>query len=227
MASLNKSPLGKATGALGDVAFRQRPGNNVIALRPAHYNMPMDTKSQSRRQRFAIAARFSNAVYSITSLQPFWKSETPPGITSVNLILQKNIRLFDGTELSKLNTLTPTLGFRVKVNTISVGSVSVDVALDALGTIPEIDTGRETQVQLASVLYLSHPAMTMLDQYDFLPIVSVPQQLSLSDPLSFSIVLSSQASEMVSNYQNKLAYFVLVTLDQDSVPVHYSSTFTQ
>lgn len=84
MAKLIKQVLGKVSGAVGDVLFRVRAGNNYVGTRPASYMPGTDAKSVARRQRFALANKFAKAVNIIPPLKSLWKQFKSP--TNDNLL---------------------------------------------------------------------------------------------------------------------------------------------
>ncbi|MBK7107142.1 MAG: hypothetical protein IPH62_17860 [Ignavibacteriae bacterium] len=54
MAELNKSVLGKVSGSIGELTFRQRNGKNVICMKPSSFTPGSDANSIARRDRFKL-----------------------------------------------------------------------------------------------------------------------------------------------------------------------------
>jgi hypothetical protein len=224
MAQLNKSVLGTVSGALGDIIFRQRNGKNIIVMRPSRYIPPSDQGSIDRRNRFALSAKLAQSIYSVPELALLWQPLTPPGMSTFNFIIQKNILLINPTSVSSLTTITPDSKFVVNCTSSSVTADTITVELAALGNATGIDASKERNAKLAYILCLANPTNTSLPSERFVAGTSVPKQLVLDTPLSFSIALTGQDAMSVENYGDKKLLFVLITLDSENAPVNHSGT---
>ena len=59
MAQVNKSVIGKLRGSVGDLAFRQRDGKEIVSVRPGTINAPDDDESVNRRLKFKFSAKLA------------------------------------------------------------------------------------------------------------------------------------------------------------------------
>ncbi|HUI31932.1 MAG TPA: hypothetical protein VLX91_17110 [Candidatus Acidoferrales bacterium] len=225
MAQLNKSPLGKVQGKLGDMAFRQRNGKNIIALRPKKpYTPAADQGSIDRRSRFAFSAKLAQSIYSVPELAALWLPVTPSGMSAYNYIIQKNITLVNPDAVTDLTAITPGLGFAANCTDAALSANAVSVALAALGRTTGIDISSEPNVKLAYVLSLVNPANKSLPDFWFVAGAAAAQPTVLDTPMTFSIPLFGQEAAGVGNYGDKRLLFALVTLDSANKPVKYSGT---
>lgn len=73
MATLSKQVLGRISGSVGDITFRQKNGTNFVSARPNSFALPTDEDSVKRREKFAFACKLSASIISIASLKAFWE----------------------------------------------------------------------------------------------------------------------------------------------------------
>jgi hypothetical protein len=233
MAELNKTVLGRVSGRLGDMTFRQRNGKNIIGMRPSHYPTPSDQASVDRRARFRFTAKLAQAIYSLLDLTAAWRPVTPSGMSTFNYILQSNISLVNPGSVSEMTMITPPtessngLGFMINCTTFSVTVNAIAVELAAVGTSQGIDVTKEPNAKLVFVLSLTNPVNDSLADYWFVVGASDPTPLVLANPLSFNIPLSGQDAASVASYGDKKLLLALLTLDADSAPVKHSETLVK
>lgn len=225
MAELNKSVLGKVSGTVGDITFRQRGGKNVIGLRPKSFMPGDDIPSVERRARFALSAKLAQAINSISPLRTLWAGETPPDISPYNYMIGVNFILVGPDSLTDLTTITPSTGFAVEGTSTGIAADSITAVMKPIGTVSEIDTSKETTVKLISIVYFSKPLSSNLDPTRFSALISQEQALVLDRPLSFAITPGCIDAQLMANYQTKTGLMALVTFDADKKPVRYSNTF--
>ena len=227
MGFLKKSVLGKPSGAVGDILFRYKDGKTIIGTRPVSFMPGTDTASVNRRSRFAITGKFSSAVNSLPSFKSLWDNVTPNNISPFNGIFKASYPFVTPTDVSASAAIVPILyGFDVTTTDVTVDETEVSVSIDPIGTNAEIDTNVEKFIQLGTVIKCSDGTMDTLPALLFIPLKSANVVLNLANPLTFSITLSDQDSDLYSMYDTHLSYLALVTLDENGKAVHYSSGFT-
>ncbi len=224
MAELVKAVLGKVTGTLGDITFRQRNGKNVIGMRPRRYTPPDDEGSVGRRARFTLTAKLAQGVQSVPELLSLWTPQTPAGMSTFNYIIQKNILVVNPNSVSGLTVITPNGGFIVNCTSSAVSADSIAVELAAIGSIWGIDIAKEPNAKLAYILSLTNPSNASYPNVWFVAGASEPKPLVLNAPLTFNIALSGQDGVSVESYGDKKLLIALVTLDADGNAVRGSET---
>ena len=227
MGFLKKSVLGKPSGAVGDILFRYKDGKTIIGTRPVSFMPGTDAASVNRRSRFGITSKFSQAVNSLPSFKSLWDNVTPNNISPYNGIFKASYPFVTPTDVSASAGIVPILyGFNVTTTDVTVDETEVNVSIDPIGTNAEIDTNVEKFIQLGTVIKCSDGTMDTLPALLFIPLKSANVVLNLVNPLTFSITLSDQDSDLYSMYDTHLSYLALVTLDENGKAVHYSSGFT-
>ncbi len=224
MAQLNKTVLGRLSGAVGDVIFRQRNGKNFVGTKPSSFIPGSDPASVARRAKFALAIQLAKTINSVALLKTVWKKTTPAGLTPYNYMIQINYKSIVNNEVGDNATLGPAPEFGVSASSVNLSSTALQVDLDAIGTLSGIDPSLEQSVQMASLLYLNNPASEDLNANAFISKISGIQAISLVNPLSFTFDLSPMDTALYEKYQNHKGLFLLFTLDADSKLVHHSNT---
>lgn len=226
MGTLTKQVLGRVSGKVGDVLFRQRDGKNIVGVNPVSFMPGTDPQSIERRNKFALCSKFSVSVNRITELNFFWKNVTPEGLIPSNYIFRKNYPYAQPDSISQSAVIVPDYGFSVTTSSVTIDPSSIDLQLNSIGTANQIDPLVEVNCRLVLVLSLTSPTTEILHPYSFISLVSSVTALDLVNPISFTITPDSSVVKQISDYQSYFAYFSLITLDSDNLPVHYSSTFT-
>ena len=225
MATLTKSVLGKVSGALGDITFRQRKGRNYLATRPSNYTAPTDAASVARRGRFAFTCKLAANITSIPHLKMLWSAEAVDGKSVYNTIVGTNYRFVSADSITDMTYLSPGIGFFVKPTQSEIKAEGVNLVLDPIGSNAEIDLDLEKSIQLTGIISLSSPIDNTVEDFALIPLASAEQVLGLDGSLTFSIAFSTQESQLFQKYRTSKAMFALLTIDANGNPVHYSSTF--
>jgi len=225
MAELNKTVLGRLSGAVGDIIFRQRNGKNYVGTKPSSFIPGNDDASVARRAKFALSTKLARTINSIPQLKSVWSAAVPSGLTPYNYIIKINYNNIDQGVLSDNVVLTPDIGFGVNASSLSIASSGIQADLEAIGNNEGIDPVNEVSLQLVAVIHLSNPADSNIKPYSFLSFVSAVQVTDLDNPLSFSMSLSTQEAQIFDQYQDHKVFFSLLTLDANESVVKYSSTF--
>jgi len=224
MAELNKTVLGKLSGAVGDIIFRQRNGKNFVGTKPSSFIPGNDPASVARRAKFALSIQLAKTMNSIQPLKSVWSRTSPSGLTAYNYMIKTNYNNVESDALSDAVTLFPGTGFAINSSSLSIASTGVQADLNAIGNKEGIDTMSEVSLQLVAVIYLSIPVDNTLKPNAFLGLASAAQAIDLNSALSFPFTLTTQASQLIDKYQDHKGFFALLTLNADNEVVRYSST---
>lgn len=224
MAQLKKTVLGKVSGAVGDIVFRERQGKNYIGLRPDSFIPGTDPASVARRQRFLLSLRIGSTINSVTELKKLWAVVTPSGLSPFNYIVKTNYRYITSTDVTNLLQLTPGNGFGIVVTGSNIDRTQVRVIIDPIGSNAGIDDVLEPNIIMSSLLYLSNPVDPSLAAFAIMSVKSAPQQTDLGTALTFNANPTNQQQVVFDKYQVTKTFVAFVTLDASGNPVHYSST---
>ena len=224
MAELKKTVLGKVSGAVGDIVFRERDGKNYIGLRPGSFIPGTDPASVARRQRFLLTLKSGSAINSLQPLKALWNGVKPSSLSAFNYIVKTNYRYVTSAAISDLLKIVPDNGFGVTVADNNVDRMRVRVLAEAIGTNAGINTTLEPNIMMASLVFLSSPVDESVGAYSIISSVSPAQPTSLTEQLTFDAYLTNQQQMVFDKYQITKTFVAIVTLDSDDLPVHYSST---
>ena len=225
MARIKKTILGRISGAVGDVLFRQMHGNNYVGTRPNSFMPGKDENSIDRRKRFGLTVKFSRTVNAILQLKNVWARVAPKSGSAYNFIVKTNYVHVQPDGVTNTATLVPDVGFSITTTSVNISRTQIQITLNPIGDNSGIDTLAEKNIQLTCVLFFKDPTDDSFSLYYFLPLVSAKQLLSLVNSLTFSIALSDQQSQEFDRYHVHSGYFALVTLDDNNKVYHYSNTF--
>lgn len=224
MARLKKKVLGQVSGAVGDIVFRERYGNNYLGMRPDSFIPGTTAADYQRRQRFALAAKTGVSINSASKLKSLWAGVTPSGLSTFNNIVKVNYRFVTSTDITNQLQLVPDNGFGVAITDNNVDRVRVRVTIDPIGSNAGINVTLEPNIMMSGLVFLSNPIEQTTEAYSLLSVSSVPQATNLITPLTFDADLTNQQQQTFDKYQITKTFVVLITLDAIGNPVHYSST---
>lgn len=224
MATLTKTVLGRVSGSIGDITFRQKNGSNFLSTRPGSFTPGSDEASINRRGKFAFACKLAASMVSIDSIKSLWEKIAGAGKSAYNTIVGINYKFITTNSITPQTFLTPGIGFSVKTNSFTLSSNGLQVVFDAIGTNAGIDLNTEKSIQLSAIVSLSDRVDETVEDYSLLPLVSSNQLLTVDAASTFSIPLSNQESQLYSKYNIRKVLYALVTIDTGGKAVHYSST---
>jgi hypothetical protein len=224
MAEVFKSVIGRLTGALGNMVFRNRNNKTTITMRPKSYKMPMDADAIKRRARFALTGAYSKAVNIFADLKKFWDEHTPNSMTAMNGIFKINYDQITDTDVTTTATMVPLLGVKVVSTNITLTDTSLDVTIDPIGTEEEIDTLVEKTIYMAAVIFCKTPTDPNYKKYHFLSIKSAGINLSLTTALTFSAPIQAIDRQYFDKFTDHKAYIVFVTRDIMLKAVKFTNT---
>jgi hypothetical protein len=224
MAQLRKTVLGKVSGAVGDIVFRERDGLNYLATRPNSFIPGTDPASVARRQRFALTAKTSVSINRIPELKDLWANAAPSGISPYNYIFKTNYTFVSSSDISNLIKIVPDNGFGISLTSNTVSNSSVQAIISAIGIKAGINATLEPNLMMTCVEFLSNPLDESVSAYSLLSLVSATVPTTLTDPITFTADLTSQQTLLFDKYQDYKVFIAIVTLDATGKPVHYSSS---
>lgn len=222
MAEIRKQVLGEVVGALGDIVFRARNGRNFVGVRPASFIPGTDQASVTRRLKFLTTIKFSQAVNSEPVLKAIWDKVRPPEMSTFNNIARLNYQYTESENLTDLMKIVPSLGFGITTAGMNLSSGGLNIDTEAIGTNTGINTVVELNIQMVSVLFFSDPIDASVGSYYITTMSGIPQSFTLEDPQNLTASLLSEQTAYYSKFQAHKAFSVLVTLDAQGNPVHYS-----
>jgi len=224
MANLKKQVLGKVSGTIGDMVFREFNGKNIVGLKPSSFNTPEDPASINRRSKFKMSVDLAKSIYLSPQLKSLWKPGTPTGLSEFNFLVKTNYSHVSPNAPGNFILLVPAGGFPFTAENVDKTAQQFSVTVGAIGTNNGIDPAVEVKTQMFSVLFNSNPLQEEVEPYAFITLSSGIINLSLTEQLQFISQLNGSQSLLYNQYQDHKVYFALVTLDADIKIVHHSIT---
>lgn len=136
MAINNKQVLGKPTGRIGEVVYRNVNGKTVISEYVENIKISKSEESVRNRRRFGVCTDFTVAASSINPINKVWKYSNAPGRSAYTKLIKENIKLVDDNKPSSLSTITPQGGIDLHLINVVINSNSivVDYKIDRTST---------------------------------------------------------------------------------------------
>lgn len=225
MATLKKTILGRLSGTVGDIVFRNKHGRNFVSSKPASFNAPSDEASLERRARFRLSIKFASSVGSIPELKEIWRTYKPTRYTTHNFIFKENYPLITHEDVSNAAMIVPSNGFINDFDSINVSQSNLRVEYTSIGSEPGIDPLVEVNLRLAGIIFLSSPVDPSSPPYSFISVLSGPVPVDLIEPLVFTASFSAQQSELVSKYQTRKALCTVISFTAENKIVNFARTF--
>lgn len=113
MARVNQSVIGKLSGKLGDLVFRQVNGKSFVSVRPKKYNPTKSEKAKSVRSGFREINLFASTINKNETLKYLWSFSKIKARSSYTKILKSNLEKTPKTGICELNIITPENGFDI------------------------------------------------------------------------------------------------------------------
>jgi hypothetical protein len=226
MGTLNKTVLGRVTGAVGDVVFRSKNGKNYVSSKPANVNVSNSPIAVAARSKFRVSIKFAQAISSNHLLKALWLSSKPAYMSAVNFIFRENYSHITQSGINNSASLVPGFGFSVDNPVLSINSDRLRVDINALGDNTGIVLASEPNLRMMSVVLLTSPTDPSQKPYEFISLSSLNVPTVLDAALSFIANLSSQQEQIFNQYQTRKIFCTIVSLNAEQNAVHYSSTFT-
>lgn len=231
MAEIINELTGRVRGKVGNLVYKITNGKTSLSALTTNHYVDNSPEAIKRKKRFKLTVKFSQAVNSLFRLKYFWKTvvvnANDEHKSAFVKIFKKNYPNISDTALNDLIYLIPTFGIGVTHTDISLTNSLITVDLDPIGTGQGIDLSVEKRAQLACVLFNHTPDTgdASLAPYEFICKMSDEVVLNLTNPLTFTFELEGDKQAVYNAYTARKAYFTLITLDDDGVPVRFSATF--
>ena len=224
MAEVFKSVIGRLTGALGNMVFRNRGETTFISMRPKSFTSGNDQAAKDRRARFGLTGMFATAVNQDANLKKIWDLSTPASMSAANGIFKLNYKHITPDDVSDLVKMTPGISVRATDTSSSMTNLLVSATIGALGTDQKIDLLVETKIQMVAIIYCKGPVVDGEAKNHFICLKSAKVDLNLTNPLVFTIPLMKDETQYYDAYISQKCFYTFVTMDDAGVPYHYTNT---
>ncbi len=224
MAKLKKQILGKVSGKLGDLVFRNRYSTNYLSMLPTSYSVPSDPDSIIRRQVFTFNAKLASVMNRKSELKYIFNIKKPSGSTTFNYIVRTIYPFTTFDNFTSQISITPFHTFNIQQNDFNLSRDYLIIVLNRIGNNTIINPNIESHVKIVAILSLSSPNNSNSDSYIIYSLSSDPQPLNLNDSITFRIDFPENLIFEFNNYNTKTVAYTLLTMNNENKIHNYSRT---
>jgi hypothetical protein len=127
MGKLYKPVLGRASGKVGDLVFRNVNGKVFITSHIGSNKISKSPACVNNRFRFAAAVKFAKAVNKLPGLKSVWTKSRIKGGNGYSKIISKNIKSVSNNLITTSNVITPS-GFSLTIKDVSLSKTKVSLS---------------------------------------------------------------------------------------------------
>lgn len=231
MAEIINELTGRVRGKVGNLVYKITNGKTSLSALSTGHKVDNSPKAIIRKNKFRLTVKFAQAVNKLVQLKYFWKTvvvnASDEHKSAFVKIFKKNYPNISDTDLNNLIYLIPTFGFGASASATTLTDSLITVDMDPIGTDQGIDLLVEKKAQVACILFNHTPVAgdATLAPFEFIWKMSNEVTLNLTAPLSFTFDLEGDKQAIYNAYTVRKAYFALITLDADGIPVRFSATF--
>jgi hypothetical protein len=225
MAIIKSGNWGVLSGSFGqDVVFRSLDQKTVICQAPASFTKPMDSASVSRRTKFRFVVKLSAAILKLVSLHIMLKKKYSSKRIFSEVVKNTYEKVASSTLDMTAVVLAKDFGFIISGPELVLSASDAVLSGDPLGQTSGINADVEKKIAAEGVICLRNPKDPTDPPFQFIPVKSADQDLSLTAPLSFTLPIYGADVYEAAKYDDKKAIVTLITKDSNLNPVRASMT---
>ncbi len=227
MAIVKSNVIGNLSGRLGNLSARTVNGKTVLSARPASFNASNEPIFIVIRSKFAVTAKFSSKVISLSTLNAIWKKVKHPPHSSFHEVFKVNFPYSSVDRPTVYNVLTPSSGgFPLPVQSSSVVADNVSVELLKLSdasvfTPEEVNLSANGMVCYFSPLNPADPKFQIITLNDEIP------NYVFNQSFESNIALNVIQQNIAAKYQNSILLFAVASKNSEGKVIQYSTTYSK
>lgn len=183
-------PIGRLSGKLGDLVFRNFPGKTVVSKRPHSFTPGSDPASVNRRQRFKLVSMLAKSVKSFPVAYELWAKKSRNKMSAYNCVFKHNYDAVEHNDVSRYIKIFPDSHFHVHPESFIFTKDYLQISLNPADlNIPEYYDVK--YLQAAVIIFCKESLTDFHYECRFITYLSSPLIISDSDELSFNLALSN------------------------------------
>lgn len=224
MATVTKTVLGRVSGMVGNIVYRQFNGKTIASIRSGTYTLPMDNASVTRRAMFAFLMKYASAISSVPLLKSCWAYRQDKGNDTFNRIVSTNYKRTGAVSLLPETLLTPSSGVDVTVLEYSFTSTRIRLTLSAeFGPVsPRFKA--DAIVTAVVILSLSKKPNRNKPAFALIPLVSQEQPYKKGHTILVELPFTPQHKQDVKQYPSRQFLCALVLTSPKQQVLKFSRT---
>ena len=224
MGEIKNGILSELKGSVGHITGRIVKGRNILSRKPGFRKATNDENTLKRRDKFKLTVKFGSAANLFNELKTVWQYSTPESMNYFSFFVQSNYMLTGEGVLTNRNMLTPYGGFPISTASSEVTPNSISIELNALTGAYNFDAAFEKNVKLCALVYFTDVLNPQAKGFDFLKVDFPVQAFQTANPMQFTKALLLNEKALFESYGSHKVFAALVTLDENNLPVNFSST---
>ncbi|MCB9210973.1 MAG: hypothetical protein H6609_16525 [Ignavibacteriales bacterium] len=162
MAKVNQSVIGKLSGKLGDLVFRQMNGKTFISTRPKNYKPTKSKKAVSNRNSFSQINLFASTINKNETLKHIWLNAKIDAQSAYTKITKTNLKLSlnDGIDIKNIIVPKSKLFIDIIIS-LNKSDLKISCNKNSFDTI----TNKTNNLQCFILFFFSQPRKKGMIQY--------------------------------------------------------------
>jgi hypothetical protein len=214
MAEITKSVIGKISGTLGNMVFRNIGGKVVIYTRPHNQKISFSKNSVNNRGKFGLSSLLAKNARLLPGVEEVWESSNEPGRSAYTKLIKANSKSTDADKLTLHNKIVP-IGYSINVIAFLLNNEKFEIEYNLKAEVKE-KIFAPYNANLMIFLYdLINPGTG--SEYYFLrnTLIQLEDKPSGNTILCFDF--QSSIGDLINLYNKAIVYFTLVKVTDETV----------
>lgn len=226
MALIKNQTLTEFTGCIGKTVYKKRGDVNYMSALPRDYPLPQDPKSVCNRNQLFLTSKLAGLINAVDLFKLIWKNEFPKCWSPFNEISIANYHNYKFDYLQGNIVLTPKPGFAVPDPSFEIENRNLILKAAPLSAESGIDNSIEKHITSATIFFMQYNNGIKKPELHFDALRGEIISPCFDHPLQ--IITTLRYNPIFVSLSNTLVklWSVLITLDQNDLPVRYSEVIT-
>jgi hypothetical protein len=225
MALIKNQTLVEFTGRHGKTVYKKRGSVKYMSALPRKYPMPKDPNSVHNRNQMFLISKLGALINAVDLIKRIWKNEYPDCYSPYHEIMFANYPRYKYDDLRGNLLLTPKNGFPVSDPSFEIERGKLTLTTAPLSPDTGIDLSIEKYITSATLFLLnSNVDIFPGPRFD----ARKGNKFSLESPPPLTVITMLAGNSILTSLPDTLVklWTVLITLDENNNPVHYSNVIT-
>jgi hypothetical protein len=216
LAELKQSVIGKLSGKLGNVVFRQLNGKTFISVRPVKYKPTKSELAANVRSGFVQINLFASTINKDPILKSIWQVTKINARSAYTKILKANLEISPKTGVNKNNIIVPKNNIFLKSDLIYNKNI-LKISYDQNSINKNL--GLFTELNCFILLFYSEPIHSKLDPFNVVLLNSNNYSIGVNK------IVFSLKNIKNQYFKKALIFHTLLSTTEDKV-INWSSTIS-
>jgi hypothetical protein len=212
--------LGKLSGRVGDIVFRQRNGKTFASQAPRKREKPFNEGEKANHNKFAYVAKIASALNNHPVFKEIWKKIYPKKSSPYHKIF-KHIYKYIGEDLSGIILITPDNGFSL-LNPKIIIQQSQIIMTTALECTAVMGNAAKKKILAAGIIIIPENKNSLNPGMRTINIQSDSQKIIFRRNLSFVLSLSERDRQLMEKGKKIKILLCLIIINKEGEPENYS-----